>query len=68
MAENLSPDAILEEALRISDPEERAAYLDRVCGDGPEPRGEVESLLAAFRLAVPSGGAWSCPAAAISPK
>ena len=30
MADNLSPDSILEKAVRISDSEERTAWLDRV--------------------------------------
>ena len=52
MAENLSPDAILEEALRISDPEERAAYLDRVCGDDPESDGNAAGIMEAVEAMV----------------
>jgi hypothetical protein len=45
----LEPDAkkIFDEALVISDPGKRAAYLDAACGNNVASRQEVESLLAA---------------------
>src|SRR5262249_12225894 len=36
------------EALEKHDPQERAAFLDRVCGDDPELRASVEALLSAY--------------------
>ena len=47
MAENHSAETILQEALELSDLQERAAYLDEACGDDEALRGEIESLLAA---------------------
>ena len=47
MAENHSADTILQEALELSDLQERAAYLDEACGDDEALRGEIDSLLAA---------------------
>lgn len=47
MAENHSPETILQEALELSDIQERAAWLDEMCGDDEALREEVESLLAA---------------------
>ena len=47
MAEIHSADTILQEALELSDLKERAAYLDKACGDDEALRGEIESLLAA---------------------
>ena len=47
MKEDHSPEAILEQALEIADPQARAAYLDVACGDNDALRVEIESLLAA---------------------
>jgi serine/threonine protein kinase len=41
-----SEQAIFEEAVEKSSPAERAAFLDRACGDDPDLRREVEALLA----------------------
>ncbi|MBK8149296.1 MAG: serine/threonine protein kinase [Acidobacteria bacterium] len=38
---------LFSEALELS-PDERAGFLDELCGDAPELRREIESLLAAF--------------------
>lgn len=38
---------ILAEAAALATPDGRASYLDGVCGDDPELRAEVESLLTA---------------------
>ena len=46
MAENPSLETILEQALSLSDLQERAAYLAEACGDDEAMRAEVESLLA----------------------
>src|SRR5258707_937267 len=43
--------SIFGHALAIDAPEERADYLDEVCGDDVELRVEVVSLLAAFEQA-----------------
>ncbi|HEX5471964.1 MAG TPA: serine/threonine-protein kinase, partial [Lacipirellulaceae bacterium] len=40
-------DAIFSAAVEISSPEERAAYIQRLCGDNAELRKRVEELLAA---------------------
>ena len=47
------PDAevIFGEALRLSKPAEREAYLARACAGNPELRREVESLLSAHQRA-----------------
>ena len=42
-----NPKDIFAEALRLKNPAERAAYLDRVCAGNPALRQEVESLLIA---------------------
>ncbi len=47
MADNHSPDTILQGALELADLQERAAYLDEMCGDNERLRSEIESLLAA---------------------
>ena len=47
MEEPQSPETILEKALELTDPQERAAYLDEACGNDPALRDEMESLLAA---------------------
>ena len=39
---------ILAEALRLTNPAERAAYLDRACDGNPARRLDVESLLSAY--------------------
>ncbi len=51
MKEDHSPEAILERALEIDDPQARAAYLDEACGDNEALRGEIESLLSAHGAA-----------------
>ncbi|MCP4454488.1 MAG: serine/threonine protein kinase, partial [Planctomycetes bacterium] len=43
-----SPEEILHQAVKIKDPGEQAAFLDRVCADDETLRTEVESLLAAY--------------------
>jgi len=42
---------IFAEALRLTNPAERAAYLDRSCAGDPALRQEVESLLNAYAQA-----------------
>lgn len=39
-------DSLFMAALEINAPQERAAYLDRTCGDHPELRAKVEQMLA----------------------
>jgi serine/threonine protein kinase/tetratricopeptide (TPR) repeat protein len=51
MKEDHSPETILERALEIDDPQERAAYLDQACGGNETLRGEIKSLLAAHGAA-----------------
>ena len=41
----MNAEQVFHEAVEISDPKERAAYLDRVCGDNDKLRAEVEALL-----------------------
>jgi serine/threonine protein kinase len=41
----MNAEQIFHEAVEISDPDERAAYLGRVCGDNDKLRAEVEALL-----------------------
>ena len=43
--------AIFDQALEISSPEERGAFLDRACADVPDLRPKVEALLRAFEEA-----------------
>lgn len=50
MKESPSPESILEQALEMDDPQDRAAWLDQACED-EALRGEIESLLAAHRAA-----------------
>ena len=45
--QNNQPETILEKALELTDAQERAAYLDEVCGKDAALRDEIESLLAA---------------------
>jgi hypothetical protein len=40
-------ESLFHEALLKTSPQERADYLEKVCGDSPELRAEIESLLAA---------------------
>ncbi len=42
-----TPDIILQAALEIPGPRERASYLDEACAGNRELRGEIESLIAA---------------------
>src|SRR5260370_20013851 len=66
-------DDIFCNALELATPAERAAYLDRVCGDDPDLRQRVERLLDAhaeansFLAARPSVAAATCalPAGAV---
>lgn len=51
MPNQLTPEIILQAALEIPDPQERAAYLDEACGGDPALREEVESLIAAHLAA-----------------
>lgn len=44
-------EAILQQAVDIVNPAERAAYLDRACGDDSTLRAEIESLLKAHQEA-----------------
>ena len=63
---------ILERALEFGSAEERAAYLDGVCGDDHRLREQVESLLAAheasgrFLPEIPRGGATTAVAAPLT--
>jgi len=41
----MNAEEIFHEAVEISDPNERATYLDRVCGDNDKLRAQVEALL-----------------------
>jgi eukaryotic-like serine/threonine-protein kinase len=41
-------ETVFAEALEKRDPQERAAFLDRVCGDDRELRASVEALLSAY--------------------
>ncbi|MBN2269345.1 MAG: protein kinase [Sedimentisphaerales bacterium] len=43
----MNAEQIFHKAVEISDPQERAAFLDRVCGDNAKLRAEVEALLRA---------------------
>jgi serine/threonine protein kinase len=43
----MSPEEIFDAAAEIGDPAERAAYLDKVCGEDKELRAQVEALLKA---------------------
>ena len=45
--EKMSPEEIFNIVIEIVDPVERAAYLDKVCGQDTGLRAEVESLLKA---------------------
>ena len=44
---SLPEESIFAQALDISSPAERAAFLDRACGQNPALRAEVEALLGA---------------------
>src|SRR6516225_5032355 len=44
---SLPEESIFAQALEITSPAERAAFLDRACGDNPALRAEVEALLRA---------------------
>jgi hypothetical protein len=48
---NHSANDIFAEALRLTNADERAAYLDQVCAGDPALRQEVESLLGAYAQA-----------------
>ncbi len=50
-SENRDAKLIFGEALRLSVPAERAAYLDQTCAEDPGLRQEVESLLSAHAQA-----------------
>jgi tetratricopeptide (TPR) repeat protein len=56
-----SAKTVFDEAIEIASPEERRAYLDRVCIDAPDLRQKVEALLAAYHQA---GSFLEVPAAA----
>jgi len=45
--QSLPEESILLKALEIKSPGERAAFLDRACGENRDLRAEVEALLAA---------------------
>jgi serine/threonine protein kinase/Tfp pilus assembly protein PilF len=47
----LTPKAVFDSAHEITDPIEREAYLDQVCGDAPDLRRRVEALLRAHEKA-----------------
>ena len=47
MPDRSTPESILQRGLDIEGPEERAAYLDKVCADDPGLCDEIESLMAA---------------------
>ncbi len=49
--DNKSPEDVFEQALRITDPAERAAYVEAACGGNEELRAEVEALLRAHEEA-----------------
>ena len=44
---SLPEESIFAQALEIGSPAERAAFLDRACGENPALRAEVEALLGA---------------------
>ena len=48
---NQNPKTVFGEALALTDPTQRAAYLDCACGGNPDLRREVESLLRAHEQA-----------------
>jgi WD40 repeat protein/serine/threonine protein kinase len=52
---------VFDEAAEIASPDERRAYLDRICADAPDLRQKVEALLAAYQQA---GSFLEAPAAA----
>ncbi len=54
-----SPEEILHQAVKITDPGEQEAFLDKVCADDETLRADVESLLAAY---VESGDFLDSPA------
>ncbi len=64
-AHNPSEEQIFEEALRLSSPGERAAYLDKACGGNEPLRQNVEALLRAHDQA---GAFLQQPPAALSAK
>ena len=45
---NHTEETVFAEALEKREPQERAAFLDRVCADAPELRASVEALLSAY--------------------
>lgn len=47
---------VFSEALEFGDAAERAAFLDKTCGDDADLRGKVERLLAAHEALETSGG------------
>jgi len=49
MTENLTPQEILKQALKISNRQARAAYLEEACGDDDALRREIASLIATSR-------------------
>ena len=49
--EHLDEETIFQAAIQIESPSDRAAYLDRACGDDTQLRAEVESLLKAHEEA-----------------
>ncbi len=46
---NLPDESLFEQALHCRSAEERAAFLDRVCGAKPELRAKLEELLEAYQ-------------------
>ena len=49
--ENVKAEEIFHEAIEVSDPGKRSAYLDKACGEDSELRTEVEALLRAHEEA-----------------
>jgi len=49
--DNKSPEEILEQALRITDPAQRAAYVEVACGGDGRLQAEVQALLKAHEEA-----------------
>jgi hypothetical protein len=59
---NHTEETVFAEALEKREPQERAAFLDRVCADAPELRASVEALLSAYE----EGQFLESPAAALA--
>ena len=54
---SLPEEPIFAQALEISSPAERAAFLDRACGQNPALRAEVEDLPCGAARRAPPGSA-----------